>query len=35
MKYLVTGTAGFVGYHVVRKLMEQGQEIIGADNINH
>ena len=35
MKYLVTGTAGFIGYHVVRKLMEQGQEVIGADNINH
>lgn len=34
MKILVTGTAGFIGYHLVLKLLEQGHEIIGLDNIN-
>ncbi len=31
---LVTGAAGFIGYHVARKLLEQGREVIGTDNIN-
>ena len=34
MKILVTGTAGFIGYHLALKLLEQGHEIIGLDNIN-
>jgi len=34
MKVLVTGSAGFIGFHVVNKLMEKGFEITGLDNIN-
>jgi len=33
-KILVTGTAGFIGYHLAKKLLERGDEIIGLDNIN-
>ena len=35
MKYLVTGAAGFIGYHVCLRLLEQGSEIIGFDNLNN
>ncbi|MBL0689683.1 MAG: NAD-dependent epimerase [Pseudoalteromonas sp.] len=34
MKYLVTGAAGFIGFHVTKKLCEQGHEVIGIDNLN-
>ena len=34
MKILVTGTAGFIGFHVARKLLERGDEVVGIDNIN-
>jgi len=34
MKILVTGTAGFIGYHLVKKLADRGDEITGIDNIN-
>ncbi|MBU2975932.1 NAD-dependent epimerase [Zobellia sp. B3R18] len=34
MKILVTGAAGFIGYHICEKLLEQGYEVIGLDNIN-
>ncbi|WP_152576041.1 NAD-dependent epimerase [Pelagihabitans pacificus] len=34
MKILVTGAAGFIGYHVSRKLIEKGHEVVGLDNIN-
>ena len=34
MKILVTGTAGFIGYHLALKLLERGNTIIGLDNIN-
>jgi UDP-glucuronate 4-epimerase len=34
MKILVTGAAGFIGYHISRKLLESGSEVIGLDNIN-
>ncbi len=33
-KILVTGAAGFIGFHLCKKLIEQGIEIIGLDNIN-
>ncbi|MGE6366142.1 SDR family NAD(P)-dependent oxidoreductase [Bacillus paramycoides] len=32
--YLVTGAAGFVGYFLSKKLLEQGCQVIGVDNIN-
>lgn len=34
MKVLVTGTAGFIGYHLVRKFLDNGHKVIGLDNIN-
>lgn len=34
MKYLVTGTAGFIGFHLAKKLLERGDEVIGLDIIN-
>lgn len=34
MKILVTGTAGFIGYHLAQKLLSRGDEVIGLDNIN-
>ena len=34
MKLLVTGTAGFIGYHLSKRLAEQGHNIVCIDNIN-
>lgn len=34
MKILVTGTAGFIGFHLALKLLERGDEVVGLDNIN-
>lgn len=33
-KILVTGVAGFIGYHVAARLLQRGVEVIGADNLN-
>ena len=33
-KILVTGTAGFIGFHLAKKLLDQGHIVIGLDNIN-
>jgi len=34
MKIFVTGCAGFIGFHVCRKLLTEGYEVIGMDNMN-
>lgn len=34
MKVLVTGAAGFIGFHTSRALLERGDEVIGIDNLN-
>jgi len=32
---LVTGAAGFIGYHVTRMLLERGEQVLGLDNLNN
>lgn len=34
MKVLVTGSAGFIGFHTAKKLLERGDTVIGIDNFN-
>ncbi len=34
MKILVSGTAGFIGYHLANVLAKRGDEVVGVDNIN-
>ncbi|MBB5685808.1 GDP-mannose 4,6-dehydratase [Sphingobium boeckii] len=34
MPTLVTGAAGFIGYHVIKRLMARGESVIGIDSIN-
>ena len=31
---LVTGTAGFIGFHLAKKLLDDGRDVIGYDNVN-
>ena len=33
MAFLVTGAAGFIGFHVTRALLERGERVIGVDNL--
>ncbi|NMG22830.1 NAD-dependent epimerase [Brasilonema bromeliae] len=33
-KVLVTGVAGFIGYHLAQRLVKEGVEVIGIDNLN-
>jgi UDP-glucuronate 4-epimerase len=33
-KILVTGVAGFVGFHLAKRLFQQGDQVIGIDNLN-
>lgn len=34
MKILITGTAGFIGFHLAEKLLKRGDQIVGLDSIN-
>jgi UDP-glucuronate 4-epimerase len=34
MTTLVTGTAGFIGFHLARRLLARGDEVVGLDNMN-
>jgi UDP-glucuronate 4-epimerase len=34
MKFLVTGAAGFIGFHACKRLLEAGHEVVGLDNMN-
>jgi len=34
MTILVTGAAGFIGFHVARRLLERGERVLGIDNVN-
>ncbi|MFQ5964057.1 MAG: NAD-dependent epimerase [Candidatus Scalinduaceae bacterium] len=34
MNYLVTGAAGFIGFHLSKRLLERGNNVIGIDNLN-
>ena len=35
MKYLITGCAGFIGYHVTKKILSKKNTVIGVDSINN
>jgi UDP-glucuronate 4-epimerase len=34
VKLLVTGSAGFIGFHLSRRLLERGDQVVGYDNVN-
>ncbi len=34
MKILITGSAGFIGFHLSLKLLQKGNTVIGVDNLN-
>ena len=34
MKVLVTGIAGFIGFHVAKRLLDEGYDVVGFDNLN-
>jgi UDP-glucuronate 4-epimerase len=34
MKIMVTGAAGFIGFHVASRLLARGDEVVGVDNVN-
>ena len=34
MKFLITGSAGFIGFHLAKKLIEEKNEVVGIDSLN-
>ena len=34
MHVLVTGAAGFIGFHLSRRLLQEGHTVVGIDNLN-
>ncbi|KUK77849.1 MAG: NAD-dependent epimerase/dehydratase [candidate division WS6 bacterium 34_10] len=34
MRILITGTAGFIGFHLAKRLLDEGNEVVGIDNFN-
>ncbi len=34
MKFLITGAAGFIGFHLSKRLLEMGHDVVGLDNLN-
>jgi UDP-glucuronate 4-epimerase len=34
MTTLVTGAAGFIGFHLTKRLLEEGRDVVGLDNLN-
>jgi UDP-glucuronate 4-epimerase len=34
MSILLTGAAGFIGFHVAKALLERGERVLGIDNLN-
>ena len=34
MKILITGTAGFIGFHLAERLLKEGHSVIGVDSLN-
>jgi UDP-glucuronate 4-epimerase len=34
MRFLVTGAAGFIGYHAAKALLDRGEEVVGLDDLN-
>jgi UDP-glucuronate 4-epimerase len=34
VKYLLTGAAGFIGFHTTQRLLARGHEVVGLDNLN-
>ncbi|MDM9622469.1 UDP-glucuronate 5-epimerase [Rhizobium sp. AC44/96] len=35
MRYFITGTAGFIGFHLARRLLQDGHEVVGFDGMTH
>ena len=34
MNYLITGSSGFIGHHLCKKILKEGHSVIGVDNQN-